>query len=328
MQPLIQVLGLAQHFPIKTGLFQRPSGWIRAVDGIDLEIPPNQMFGLVGESGSGKTTVGRAILRLYQPTAGKIMFKGQDILKTGPSEIKQLRSKIQIIFQDPHASLNPRMRIGTIIKRTLDIHGLGTRKEKQARTLELMQLMGLLPEHYNRFPHELSGGQQQRVGIARAIAADPEFVVMDEPTSSLDVSVQAQILNLLKTLQQDFQLGCLFISHDMRVIHHICNRVAVMYVGKIVEVADRDSLFRSPKHPYTQVLISSIPDIGTGRRRVRTVLKGDVPSPAAPPPGCRFHPRCPQRLEKCHRIEPKLTAVADGHLCACWVHEDSPFARS
>lgn len=328
MEPLVKVMGLKKHFPIKTGLFQRPAGWIRAVDGIDLEISRDQIFGLVGESGSGKTTVGRAILRLYQPTAGKIIFKGQDILNFSPAEMIKLRARIQIIYQDPHASLNPRMRIGTIIKRALDIHTRKTQKEKQQRTLELMRLMGLLPEHYNRFPHELSGGQQQRVGIARALANDPEFVVMDEPTSSLDVSVQAQILNLLKKLQQNFHLGCLFISHDMRVINHICNRIAVMYAGKIVEVADRDTLFRSPKHPYTQVLIASIPDIDRETKRNRIHLHGDFPSSAAPSSGCRFHPRCPQRMADCHRIEPKLTAMADAHACACWLQTESHAAQS
>jgi len=323
MVPLVQVIGLKQYFPLQTGFFRRSSSWIRAVDGVDLEIPHNHVFGLVGESGSGKTTVGRAILRLYQPTAGQIIFKGQNILQFSQHKMKKLRAKMQIIYQDPHASLNPRMRVGSIIKRTLDIHTRYTAKEKQGRTLELMQLMGLLPEHYNRFPHELSGGQQQRVGIARALAADPEFLVLDEPTSSLDVSVQAQILNLLKKLQRELHLGCFFISHDMRVINHICNRIAVMYAGKIVEVAERDTLFRAPKHPYTQVLIGSIPDIGKGPKSNRPALQGDVPSPASPPSGCRFHPRCPKRLKACHRLEPPLVEFTGAHACACWLHAAS-----
>jgi oligopeptide/dipeptide ABC transporter ATP-binding protein len=322
MKPLIQVIGLKQHFPNKRGLLQRSSGSIRAVDGIDLQISRNQFFGLVGESGSGKTTVGRAILRLYQPTAGKILFKGKDILLFRSSELKKIRSKIQIIFQDPQASLNPRMRVGTIIKRTLDIHTQQNSNSKRDRVVEFLKLMGLSQEHYNRFPHELSGGQQQRVGIARALAVGPEFMVMDEPTSSLDVSVQAQILNLLKKLRQEFNLGGLFISHDMRVINHICNPIAVMYAGKIVEIADRDTLFDSPKHPYTQVLISSIPDIGTNKKSNRRWLKGDVPSLAAPPRGCRFHQRCPLQLEECSYKEPELFEAEKNHQCACWLAVD------
>jgi oligopeptide/dipeptide ABC transporter ATP-binding protein len=320
MEPLIQVMGLKQHFPVRRGFLKKSVDWLRAVDGIDFEIRRNYVFGLVGESGSGKTTVGRALLRLYQPTAGKILFKGENILQFSPSELRKIRSKIQIIFQDPQSSLNPRMRIGTIIKRTLDIHTRQTSVLKRERVMELLKLMGLLPEHYNRFPHELSGGQQQRVGIARALAANPEFVVMDEPTSSLDVSVQAQILNLLKKLQQDFHLGCLFISHDMRVINHICNRIAVMYAGKIVESADRDNLFHSPKHPYTQVLMSSIPELGKNKKMKRRSLRGDAPSPMTPPSGCRFHPRCLQRMEQCKHKEPKLIDVGKNHQCACWLH--------
>jgi oligopeptide/dipeptide ABC transporter ATP-binding protein len=248
---------------------------------------------------------------------GLLQGTGEDILQFGSAELKRIRSKIQIIFQDPQASLNPRMRVGTIIRRTLDIHTRQNSNAKLDRVMELLKLMGLSQEHYNRFPHELSGGQQQRVGIARALAADPEFMVMDEPTSSLDVSVQAQILNLLKKLRQDFNLGGLFISHDMRVVNHICNPIAVMYAGKIVEIADRDTLFDSPKHPYTQVLISSIPEIGTDKESTERWLKGDTPGLAAPPRGCRFHQRCLRRLEKCSDMEPQLYELEDNHQCAC-----------
>ena len=317
METLVQVAGLKKYFPIKSGLFKRIEGWIRAVDGVDFEIPKNRVVGLVGESGSGKSTVGRTILRLLEPTEGSIFFDGEDISKIGKARLKRLRAKMQMIYQDPHASLNPRMRVGTIIKRTLDIHTQKTSNEKRERVMELLGLMGLLPDHYNRFPHELSGGQQQRVGIARALAADPQFVVMDEPTSSLDVSVQAQILNLLRKLQRDFHLTCLFISHDMRGISHICDRIAVMYAGKIVEIADREALFSDPKHPYTEVLLSSIPEIGRKRIRERVILKGDVPNPAAPPSGCRFHPRCPRKTEGCDTVVPELVSVGLNHLSAC-----------
>jgi len=322
MDALFRIVGLKKYFPIKSGPLRTVKDWLRAVDGVDLEIPRNQVLGLVGESGSGKTTAGRTIIRLLEPTAGQLFFDGQDLLNADRETLRQLRSKIQMIFQDPKASLNPRMRIGTIIKRTLDIHTRKTNRDKRDRVMELLQLMGLLPEHYNRYPHELSGGQQQRVGIARALAADPRFVVMDEPTSSLDVSVQAQILNLLKRLQREFQLTVLFISHDMRVINHICNRVAVMYAGRLVEVADRDRLFFSPRHPYSRLLLSSVPEIGQARAKKEATPGGDVPSPAAPPAGCRFHPRCPQRSDGCDRIDPPLVEVGPGHYCAC-LHQTS-----
>lgn len=294
------------------------------MDGIDFEIPRNHVLGLVGESGSGKSTVGRTVLRLWEPTEGRIFFDKEEISKVGKAKLKRLRAKMQMIYQDPHASLSPRMRIGTIIRRALDIHIQKTREEKRDRVMELLGLMGLSPDHYDCFPHELSGGQQQRVGIARALAADPEFVVMDEPTSSLDVSVQAQILNLLKELQRNFHLTCLFISHDMRVVSHICDRIAVMYAGKIVEIADRESLFSAPKHPYTQILLSSIPEIGTRKKGRRAPLRGEIPDPASPPAGCRFHPRCPQRTEGCDVVAPGLVEILPGHYSACMQQGKSP----
>ncbi|MEW6266017.1 MAG: oligopeptide/dipeptide ABC transporter ATP-binding protein [Thermodesulfobacteriota bacterium] len=320
MDWLIRTVGLTKYFPLKKGLFRRPAGWFRAVDGVDLTIARNKVLGLVGESGCGKTTLGRTILRLQEPTAGQVFFNGVDLLKAGPGELRRLRARMQIIFQDPSASLNPRMRVGTIIRRNLDIHPERYGRNKKARVLELLEMMGLLPEHYGRFPHELSGGQRQRVGIARALAVDPEFVVLDEPTSSLDVSVQAQILNLLRRLQVDFHLTCLFISHDLRVINHICDQVAVMYAGRIVEAAGRETLFASPRHPYTRLLFSSIPEIGRKAKNKLISVRDEPPGPASTLSGCRFHPRCPERIDGCDRIEPRLAPVGPAHFSACLRH--------
>ena len=312
---MIRVEHLKKYFPIKKGILKRQVGYIRAVDDISFRVRESEVLGLVGESGSGKTTVGRTILRIWEPTEGKIIFNGRDITKIGKQERKQLRSEMQIIFQDPFASLNPRMRVGEIIGRAVTINTKCRRSERRDLVINLMQSIGLLAEHYNRYPHELSGGQQQRVGIARALACRPRFLVLDEPTSALDVSVQAQILNLLTELKSELSLTCVFISHDLRVIDHFCNQVAVMYAGKIVELGERKKVFNFPLHPYTKILMSSIPEVGKSPKR--DVLSGEVPSPSNPPNGCRFHPRCAEMTNGCETVEPELREVEPNHFVAC-----------
>lgn len=316
MLPIIEARALKKYFPVRKGILKRVVGYNKAVDQVGFRIPPSSVLGLVGESGSGKSTVAKMILRLWEPSSGQILFKGQDITHLGFEEVKKLRAKMQIIFQDPHASLNPRMRAGTIIERAMVINTPYRGNDQRRRIEGLMEKVGLLPEHLQRYPHELSGGQQQRVGIARALAVEPEFIVLDEPTSALDVSVQAQILNLLKMLQNDFKLTYLFISHNLSVIDHLCDRIAVMYAGKIVELAQRDDLFQLPLHPYTQSLISSIPEVAAIKEN-RIILKGEVPSPFNPPEGCRFHPRCLLMEEKCGRNEPEMREGKKDHWVAC-----------
>jgi oligopeptide/dipeptide ABC transporter ATP-binding protein len=321
---LVEVKDLYKYFPIHAGLTSRHVADVRAVDGVDLSIRPGETLGLVGESGSGKTTVGRLLLRLLQPTKGEIRFEDRDILAMGRSEIRHLRRSMQIIFQDPFASLNPRMSIGDIIAEPLRIHGIAKGKAVDERVHELLALVGLRPYHANRFPHEFSGGQRQRVGIARALAVEPRFIVCDEPVSALDVSIQAQVINLLEDLQQKFHLTYLFIAHDLSVVRHISTRVAVMYVGKIVELGDRDRLYDNPLHPYTQALLSAIPipDPGLEKKRKRVVLTGDIPSPVNPPSGCRFHTRCPLAFARCSVEEPAWKEYEPGHFAAChWVEE-------
>lgn len=317
MDELIRIEQLKKYFPIRRGLFKKVVGHIRAVDDVSLSLPGSRVLGLVGESGCGKTTVGRTILRLSEATAGAIYFEGRDITRLGPEEVKQLRKKMQVVFQDPNASLNPRMRVGSIIDRAMALNLSYGPKERKERTLQLMAKMGLLADHYDRYPHELSGGQQQRVGIARALSVEPKFIVLDEPTSALDVSVQAQILNLLKEIQQEADLTMLFISHNLSVIDHICERIAVMYAGKIVETADRGDLFRSPAHPYTRALLSSIPDVGKKKGTGQIILKGELPNLSDPPAGCRFHTRCFLKGERCDREEPPLIEVEKDHFAAC-----------
>jgi oligopeptide/dipeptide ABC transporter ATP-binding protein len=317
MQEIIRIKNLKKYFPIHRGVLKRVVGAIQAVDDVSFAIGKSQTFGLVGESGSGKSTVGRTILKLLEPTAGTILFKGQDISRWGKNATRKLRREMQIIFQDPNASLHPRMRIGTIIKRAMVVNRIHPGAGIDDHVMELIRRVGLSEQHYNRYPHELSGGQQQRVGIARALAVNPSFVVLDEPTSALDVSVQAQILNLLRELQKDFDLTSLFISHDLSVIDHICDRIAVMYAGQIVEMADRDSLFNRPLHPYTQSLLSAIAEVGKDRADGRIILQGEIPSPENPPPGCRFHPRCFMRTEGCDCDPPPFRQVEDGHFVAC-----------
>jgi oligopeptide transport system ATP-binding protein len=321
---LVEVKDLYKYFPIHAGLMSRHVADVRAVDGVSFSIREGETLGLVGESGSGKTTIGRLLLRLLPATKGEIVFENRDVLAMKRNEIRRLRRSVQIIFQDPFASLNPRMSIGEIIAEPLRIHGIASGKAAEARVRELLALVGLQPYHANRYPHEFSGGQRQRVGIARALAVDPRFIVCDEPVSALDVSIQAQVINLLEDLQEKFGLTYLFIAHDLSVVRHISTRVAVMYVGKIVELADRDALYQTPLHPYTQALLSAIPipDPVLEKRRKRIVLTGDIPSPVNPPPGCRFHTRCPVAFERCKTEEPALREYAPGHFAAChWVEE-------
>ncbi|HYO49900.1 MAG TPA: oligopeptide/dipeptide ABC transporter ATP-binding protein [Chloroflexia bacterium] len=308
------------HFPLMSGLIiQRQTGAVRAVDGLDFFIRKGETLGLVGESGCGKSTAGRAILQLYKPTAGKVFFKEKDITQVHRNDLKALRRQMQMIFQDPYASLNPRMTVGDIIGEPLKVHKLGEKGQRQERVQELLRIVGLNPYFANRYPHEFSGGQRQRIGIARALAVSPEFIVADEPISALDVSIRAQIINLLEDLQAEFNLTYLFIAHDLSVVRHISDRVAVMYLGKIVELADRNELYENPLMPYTKALLSAvpIPDPIAEARRERIILTGDVPSPINPPRGCRFHTRCPIAIAACKELEPPLEEKSPGHWAAC-----------
>ncbi|HZY97359.1 MAG TPA: dipeptide ABC transporter ATP-binding protein [Candidatus Cybelea sp.] len=321
---LLEAKDLYKYFPIYAGLMSRHIADVRAVDGVSFTIEEGETLGLVGESGSGKTTIGRLLLRLLPATKGRILFENQDVFAMKRGEVRRLRRSMQIIFQDPFASLNPRMTVGDIIGEPLRIHGLATGKEIDVQVRELLELVGLRPYHANRYPHEFSGGQRQRVGVARALAVHPKFIVCDEPVSALDVSIQAQVINLLEDLQAKFKLTYLFIAHDLSVVRHISSRVAVMYVGKIVELADREALYQNPLHPYTQALLSAIPipDPALEKRRKRIVLTGDIPSPVNPPSGCRFHTRCPVAFDRCVVEEPPLREYAAGHFAAChWVEE-------
>ncbi len=316
-RPLVEVRGLVKQFPIKGGILQRTVAIVRAVDGVDFTIRRGETLGLVGESGCGKTTVGRLLLRLIEPTSGQIWFDGQDIARLSGSDLKPYRRRMQIIFQDPYASLDPRSPIGDSIGDGLRIHNIGTPAERQVKVARIMDMVGLQPYQARRYPHEFSGGQRQRIGIARALVLEPDLVVCDEPVSALDVSIQAQVLNLLKSLQRELGLTFLFVAHNMGVVEHISDRVAVMYLGKVVEIAGKADMFRTPQHPYTQALMSAIPVPQPGLERHRIILAGDVPSPVNPPSGCHFHPRCPEAMGVCARLEPPLIQVGGGHLCAC-----------
>lgn len=321
---LLEVKNLYKYFPIHAGLVSRHVGDVKAVDGVDFSIKPGETLGLVGESGSGKTTIGRVILRLLAATSGEVWFDGKNILNCTRGELRRLRKEVQIIFQDPFASLNPRMTVSDIVGEPLKIHHLASGKAAHDRVIELLRLVGLQPYHANRYPHEFSGGQRQRIGIARALAVNPKFIVCDEPVSALDVSIQAQVINLLEDLQAQLGLTYLFIAHDLSVVRHISTRVAVMYVGKIMEVADRDRLYANPLHPYTQSLLSAIPipDPHVEKRKKRIVLTGDIPSPVNPPSGCRFHTRCPVAFDRCKVEVPPFNEYEPAHFAAChWVEE-------
>lgn len=319
--PLLEVYNLKTYFPVRSGLLQRVVGWVKAVDDVSFQVYEGETLGLVGESGCGKTTIGRSILRLIEPTAGRVLFDGKDVLRLRGQELKALRRNMQIIFQDPYSSLDPRLPIGESIMEGLHIHNIGTPQERYEIMLDMLRKVGLESYHARRYPHEFSGGQRQRIGIARALALRPKFIVCDEPVSALDVSIQSQVLNILKDLQQEFGLTYLFIAHNLSVVEHISDRVAVMYLGKIVEIAPREEIFRNPLHPYTKALLSAIPIPNPKVRRERIILKGDVPSPLNPPRGCRFHPRCPWAKEICAQEEPPMREHTPGHQAACWLLE-------
>ena len=317
---MIRVENLQVHFPIMGGfILSKQVGSIKAVDGLNFEIKQGETLGLVGESGCGKSTTGRAILQLESPTDGKIYFQSQDITQVSGEELRQLRRRMQMIFQDPYSSLNLRMTVGSIVGEPLAVYGLATGKQKQAKVEQLLEVVGLNPQFVNRYPHEFSGGQRQRIVIARALSLNPDFIVCDEPIAALDVSIQAQIINLMQELQSQFGLTYLFIAHDLSVVRHICDRVAVMYLGKIVELASRDNLYTQPLHPYTQALLSAvpIPDPDLEGKREQIILKGDVPSPINPPKGCNFHTRCPMAEDVCRQFEPEFQDVGEEHFVAC-----------
>ena len=322
VRPLIEVENLKTWFPIRTGVFSRVTSNVKAVDGVSFQLGRKETLGLVGESGCGKTTVGRSILKLVNPTEGSVRFDGQDVLASEGDALRKLRKRMQIIFQDPYGSLNPRMTVGSILSEGPRIHKMGSETEIRQKTEHLMERCGLdAINHINRYPHEFSGGQRQRIGIARALSVEPEFIVCDEAVSALDVSIQAQIINLLLDLQDELDLSYLFIAHDLAVVEHISDRVAVMYLGKIVEEASSEDLYRDPRHPYTKALLSAVPEISPGLRKVRIRLEGDVPSPIDPPPGCTFHTRCPSAGPRCSIEAPSGFSVGEAHRSHCWLED-------
>ncbi len=325
---LIEVKNLKKYFPVRGGVLQRVEAWVQAVDEVSFTVRKGECLGLVGESGCGKTTVGRTILRLIPATDGQVTFEGRDIFALKGAELKALRRDMQIIFQDPYSSLDPRMPVGESIGEGLKAHGMRDANQRQKIVIDMLRKVGLEEYHSRRYPHEFSGGQRQRIGIARALAMKPKFIVCDEPVSALDVSIQAQVLNILRELQHEFNLTYMFVAHNLSVVEHISDRVAVMYLGKIVELTDRESLYSRPQHPYTRALMSAIPIPEPDLKRERIVLTGDVPSPLNPPTGCRFHTRCPVAFDRCRQEEPPLVDVGDGHMAACHLHEPgSLYAR-
>jgi oligopeptide/dipeptide ABC transporter ATP-binding protein len=317
MTALLAVKNLKKYFPIKGGVLNRVVNNVRAVDGVSFDVMKGEVVGLVGESGSGKTTVGRTLLRLEEATDGAVLFDGIDIMEIGKGEMRAYRKRMQIIFQDPYASLNPREKIRTVIGHALALHRIGTPADREDRIVGLLEQVGLSADYLDRFPHEFSGGQRQRIGIARALAVNPDFVVADEPVSALDVSIQAQVINLLDDLRSEFNLTMLFIAHDLAVVEHICDRVIVMYLGRIMEIAPATALYNSPAHPYTRALLSAVPIPRPGHKRSRVLLAGDIPSPINPPSGCVFRTRCPQAVAECARVVPDLREVAPGQFSAC-----------
>ncbi len=321
--PILSVKNLKVHFPIKKGFFKQTTLYVKAVDGVSFDIFPGEAVGLVGESGSGKTTIGRGILRLISSMEGDISFEGQNLLSLKGKALKDLRKDLQIIFQDPFSSLNPRMTIGNIIEEGLVIHKLADQRERQKLVMEILETVGINRDYYDRYPHEFSGGQRQRIGIARALVLKPRLVICDEPVSALDVSIQVQVLKLMQKLQKDFNLTYLFIAHDLAVVDYFCNRIIIIYLGKIMEIADRDTIVKSPLHPYTQALISAIPHPDPDYKKSETILTGDIPSPLNPPSGCVFHTRCPVAIEECKQTIPTLSQVKGEHYCACHlVHQN------
>ncbi|KAF0244196.1 MAG: peptide/nickel transport system ATP-binding [Planctomycetota bacterium] len=319
--PLLEVKELVKHFPVKKGVFSRTVGHVRAVDGVSFSIGEGRTLGLVGESGCGKTTVGRTLLRLIEPTSGEVAFEGRHVMRLAGAELRAIRRHMQIIFQDPYSSLNPRMTVGSIVEEGMKIHGLGNSAERVAKVRKLLRDVGLMEEHINRYPHEFSGGQRQRIGIARALAVEPKFIVCDEAVSALDVSIQAQVVNLLAQMKKNLGLSYLFISHDLSVVEHISDDVAVMYLGEIVETAPKDEIFRNPLHPYTQALLSAVPQPDPANRKNRIILTGDVPSPVNPPNGCRFHPRCPKVMPECQVMVPPAYDMGGGHVVRCLLYD-------
>jgi len=318
---LVKVENLKTHFPIRKGIFSKITGWVKAVDGVSFEIAAGQTLGLVGESGCGKTTVGRTLLRLIPAADGKVIFDGKEVFQLASSELRTLRRNMQLILQDPFGSLNPRMTVGNIVGESLTVHGIAKGQQRRAMVAELLEKVGLSKTYVNRYPHEFSGGQRQRIGIARALALNPKFIVCDEPVSALDVSIQSQIINLLMDLQKEFGLTYLFIAHDLAVVEHISDSVAVMYLGKIVEHARAEELYKNPKHPYTMALLSAIPQPVPDRKHQRIMLRGEVPSPVNPPSGCPFHPRCHMAIDRCSRDVPQLEPKGGNpqHAACCWV---------
>jgi oligopeptide/dipeptide ABC transporter ATP-binding protein len=320
METLLAIDDLEVHFPIKKGLFSRTVGYVYAVNGVSLNLGQGETLGLVGESGCGKTTTGLAILRLIEPSGGDVLFQGRNIFQMNKPQMRALKRDIQIIFQDPYSSLNPRMTVNQILSDPMEIHGVYKGSERTERTAYLLEKVGLTSEQGRRYPHEFSGGQRQRIGIARALALNPQIIIGDEPVSALDVSIQAQIINLLIDLQEEFHLSYIIIAHDLAVVEHICDRIAVMYLGKIVELAAYKNVYSDPKHPYTQALLSAVPVPDPKTRKERIILKGDVPSPINPPAGCSFHPRCPYRMDRCDKSEPELRDLGGNHYVACYLY--------